>query len=88
MRGLSIPSGLSRALTFVARPGHERYIGALDVQQVAALIRTGEGSLGNTRSYFDLTVQTLAGLRIRDRGIDRLHRAVLEADGALRRADS
>lgn len=70
-----------RALTFVVRPDHERYIGALPLQEIAGLIRTGEGSLGNTRSYFDLTVQTLARLRIRDRGIERLRREVLAADG-------
>jgi len=71
-----------RALSFIARIDHDRYIGALPVQDVARLIRTGEGALGNTRSYFDLTVQTLAKLRIRDRGIERLRRAVLAADGA------
>jgi cation transport protein ChaC len=71
-----------RALTFVARPDHERYIGALPVQDVAGLIRTGEGILGSTRSYFELTLQTLARLRVRDRGIERLRRAVLAADRA------
>lgn len=70
-----------RALSFIARIDHDRYIGALPVQDVARLIRTGEGTLGNTRGYFDLTVQTLARLRIRDRGIERLRRAVLAADG-------
>ena len=69
-----------RALSFVARIDQDRYIGALPVHDVARLIRTGEGALGNTRSYFDLTVQTLAKLRIRDRGIERLRRAVLAAD--------
>jgi len=69
-----------RALSFVARAGHDRYIGGLSMQEVATLIRTGQGQLGCTRSYFELTVQTLARLRIRDRGIERLRRAVLEAD--------
>lgn len=68
-----------RALSFVARPEHERYIGGLGLPEVARLIRTGAGSLGNTRSYFDLTVQTLARMRIRDRGIERLRREVLAA---------
>jgi cation transport protein ChaC len=74
--------GKLRALTFVARPDHERYIGALPVQDVAGLIRTGEGILGSTRSYFELTLQTLARLRVRDRGIERLRRAVQAADRA------
>lgn len=71
-----------RALTFVAKPEHERYIGDMPARDVAGLIRTGEGSLGNTRNYFDLTVQTLTRLRIRDRGIERLRREVLAADAA------
>lgn len=71
-----------RALTFIARPDHERYIGRLSTEEIAGLIRTGEGALGNTRSYFDLTVQTLKKLRIQDRGIERLRRAVLAADKA------
>ena len=74
--------GKLRALTFVARPDHERYIGALPVQDVAGLIRTGEGILGSTRSYFERTLQTLARLRVRDRGIERLRRAVQAADRA------
>ena len=69
-----------RALSFAARIDHDRYIGAWPIEEIARLIRTGEGFVGNTRSYFDLTVQTLRGLRIRDRGIDRLRRAVLAAD--------
>jgi len=69
-----------RALTFVARIDHERYIGGLAESEVAALIRSGEGVLGNTRSYFELTLQTLARLRIRDRGLERLRRAVQAGD--------
>ena len=70
-----------RALTFVANRHHERYIAALPVDEIARLIRTGQGSFGNARSYFDTTVQTLDQLGIRDRGMARLQRAVLAADG-------
>jgi glutathione-specific gamma-glutamylcyclotransferase len=69
-----------RALSFVARVDHERYIGGWPDEAIAALIRSGEGVLGNTRSYFELTLQTLARLRIRDRGLERLRRAVQAAD--------
>jgi cation transport protein ChaC len=69
-----------RALTFVVRRRHERYIGALPDEEIARLIRTGQGSLGNARGYFEATVQTLARLGIRDRGIERLHRLIRRAD--------
>jgi cation transport protein ChaC len=69
-----------RALTFVAIRRHERYIGTLPVDAVARLVRTGQGRLGNCRSYFDATVQTLQRLGIRDAGIERLRRAVSSAD--------
>lgn len=71
-----------RALTFVAKADHERYIGNLPAQEIAALIRTGEGMLGSTRSYFDQTMLTLARLRIRDRGLERLRRAVQALDAS------
>lgn len=70
-----------RALTFVANRAHERYIAHQPVEEIARLIRTGQGALGNARSYFDATVQTLERLGIQDRGMARLRRAVLAADG-------
>jgi cation transport protein ChaC len=69
-----------RALSFVAIRGHERYIGDLPLDAVARLVRTGQGRFGNCRSYFDLTVQTLQRLGIRDVGIERLRHAVSSAD--------
>jgi cation transport protein ChaC len=69
-----------RALTFVAIRRHERYIGTLPVDAVARLVHTGQGRLGNCRSYFDATVQTLQRLGIRDAGIERLRRTVSSAD--------
>jgi len=71
-----------RALSFVVRRSHERYIGALPAEEIARLIRTGQGSLGNARGYFESTVQTLARLGVRDRGIERLKRLILESDRA------
>jgi cation transport protein ChaC len=69
-----------RALTFVAIRRHERYIGGLPVDAVAQLVCTGQGRLGNCRSYFDATLQTLQRLGIRDAGIERLRCAVSRAD--------
>jgi cation transport protein ChaC len=69
-----------RALTFVASRRHERYIGGQPIEYVARLIRTGQGSLGTSRAYFESTLQALERLCIRDAGMERLRRAILLAD--------
>jgi cation transport protein ChaC len=69
-----------RALTFVAIRRHERYIGGHPIAALAHLVRTGQGRFGSCRAYFDSTVQTLQRLGIRDAGIERLRRAVWDAD--------
>jgi cation transport protein ChaC len=69
-----------RAIAFVANRQHERYIGGQPVAHIAHLIRTGRGSLGTSRAYFDRTVRALEQLGVRDRGIERLRRAILLAD--------
>jgi cation transport protein ChaC len=69
-----------RAITFVANRHHERYIGALPIECVVRLIRTGRGTLGSSRAYFESALRTLERLGIRDRGMERLHRAIVLAD--------
>src|SRR5262249_20868666 len=69
-----------RALTFVARRQHERYIGGEASERVARFIRTGKGWLGTSRAYFDCTVAALEKLGIRDAGIERMQRAVMLDD--------
>jgi cation transport protein ChaC len=71
-----------RALTFVVNRGHERYIGSYPIHQVAHLIRTGRGPLGTSRAYFDETTSTLERLGLLDAGIERLRRAISDADAA------
>jgi glutathione-specific gamma-glutamylcyclotransferase len=71
-----------RALTFVANREHGRYLCERAPDYVAHLIRTGSGSLGTSRAYFDATVHALARLGVRDAGIERLRRTILEADAA------
>ncbi len=71
-----------RALAFVAIRTHERYIGGESIECVARLIRTGKGFLGSSRDYFESTVQSLEGLAISDSGIERLRRAIRQADRA------
>jgi cation transport protein ChaC len=69
-----------RALTFVVNRGSGRYIGSHRPEQVAELLRQGRGSLGSSREYFEATARTLQALGIRDRGIERLQRALHAAD--------
>ncbi|WP_246327218.1 gamma-glutamylcyclotransferase [Burkholderia guangdongensis] len=71
-----------RALTFVVNRTHDRYLGGASLDHVAHLIRTGSGPLGTSRAYFDATVQTLERLGLRDAGIERLRRAIRDADAA------
>jgi glutathione-specific gamma-glutamylcyclotransferase len=71
-----------QALTFVANRRQGRYLREASPGYVAHLIRTGCGPLGTSRAYFDETVQALARLGVRDAGIERLRRSVLEADQA------
>lgn len=70
------------ALAFVANRRCERYMGRLPLDELAHLVRTGEGARGSTRAYFDDTCASLARLGIRDAGIERLREAVLRADRA------
>ncbi len=71
-----------RALAFVAIRTHERYIGGAPIERVAELIRTGSGFLGSSRDYFECTIRSLEGLGISDAGIERLRRAIRQADRA------
>ncbi|HEY9024193.1 MAG TPA: gamma-glutamylcyclotransferase [Burkholderiaceae bacterium] len=68
-----------RALTFVVDRRLDRYIAERAPEHVLQLISTGRGALGTARDYFDATRRTLRQLGIRDVGIERLHRALLES---------
>ena len=65
------------AITFVANREHPRYIGALPLEQVAHLVRTGRGALGTSREYFEALLQSLERLAIEDAGMERLSRVLL-----------
>lgn len=70
-----------RALAFVVNRRHQRYVGGLPVEQIAHFLRTGKGALGTSRAYFESLLATLESLAIRDAGMERLRRALLQADG-------
>jgi len=65
-----------RALTFVALRGHERYARNLSDEQVAHMIRTGQGTLGTCQDYFEATLAALASMGVRDAGMERIRSAL------------
>lgn len=78
------PDGPFRALTFAIIRNNERYARRLPLAETAQMIRSGKGSLGTCRSYFDSTLQTqkLREIGVIDSKMDRLRRAILEEDAA------
>ena len=75
-----VNGGRLRALTFIANRNHDRYIGALPLDQIVRLVRTGRGALGTSRAYFESTLKTLEGLAIKDAGMERLRLALSLAE--------
>jgi cation transport protein ChaC len=65
-----------RAVTFVINRRHPRYSPELSVEQTAALIATASGDLGTCREYLDNTISHLAGLGLRDAGLERIAKAL------------
>lgn len=72
--------GRVRALAFVVNPRNERYAPGLSPQEAAHLIRTGTGSLGSSRDYFDATLRRLRELGALDTKMARLERVVREVE--------
>jgi cation transport protein ChaC len=79
---VATPQGTVRALTFTANPRHPTFAGALSPDAVAAAIAGASGPLGSNREYLSRTLDTLRRLGIPDRGLERLERALTEADAA------
>ncbi|HYE52543.1 MAG TPA: gamma-glutamylcyclotransferase [Azospirillaceae bacterium] len=70
------PGGSARAVAFVVVRGHEQYCGRLPQEELARLIRQGEGESGRNVDYLVNTVEHLVELGIRDRALESLVRAV------------
>jgi glutathione-specific gamma-glutamylcyclotransferase len=61
-----------RAVAFVINKHHPRYLKELSVEQTAALIATGCGTLGTCREYLENTVVHLRELGLADAGLARI----------------
>ncbi len=73
---LKTPEGERRAITFVCNRQHPRYLPEICDVETAKLIATGCGDLGTCREYLENTVQHLASLGMRDRGLMRIVQAL------------
>jgi len=73
---LQTEEGEKRALTFVCNRKHPRYVPEICVAETARMIATGCGDFGSCREYLENTVQHLAELGMRDRGLQRIVEAL------------
>jgi cation transport protein ChaC len=72
-------AGRVPAIAFVAAQRSTRYVRGLSLRDTAALIRTGKGSLGTCRAYFDATLEKLRQLGIEDRLMEGIQAALTAA---------
>ncbi len=70
------PHGVLPAVTFVVNRQFARYAGTLSDAQVAAYIASARGPLGSCAEYLRRTTEKLAELGFKDRGLERVRRAV------------
>jgi len=73
---LRTPQGEVTALVFAANPAHADHVGALPLQQAAAIIARAAGMMGRNRDYLEQLVAQLAHLGIADDYLDALLRQV------------
>ncbi|MEJ8309337.1 gamma-glutamylcyclotransferase [Agrobacterium larrymoorei] len=71
------------ALTYVADPCHPQYVGGLEVDDAASIIRTAEGSSGPNADYVFNTVEHLKAIGIRDALLEKIA-AHVEDDAAAK----
>ncbi|MBT5267800.1 MAG: gamma-glutamylcyclotransferase [Rhodospirillaceae bacterium] len=71
-------TGPVRAISFVMRRDHRRYIGPMGDDEAAASIAKASGFLGPCREYLFNTVDHLEELGIPDKGLTRLRNLVLK----------
>lgn len=74
-----------RALAFIANPAHAHYAGDLSHERAAEVIARCSGIRGPNLEYLRNTVEHLAALGVRDRGLARLHQRVMQLKAVRRR---
>ena len=81
---IEIGSRTARALTFIANTAYTHYAGDLSHEHTAGVIARGSGSRGHNLDYLRNTLEHLAALGVRDRGLGRLHQRVLQLQAVHR----
>ena len=76
------PHGVVPAVTFVVDRSYVRYAGHLSDDEVAARIATARGPLGSCADYLRRTTEKLAEMGFKDRGLERVRRAVARVQPA------
>lgn len=77
IRRVSLSGGRSvEALVFLADPTHVQYAGQLDLDAQLRFIRQGHGQMGPNTDYVINTAKQLEEMGIRDRGLERVSRAL------------
>ncbi|HET8997498.1 MAG TPA: gamma-glutamylcyclotransferase [Acetobacteraceae bacterium] len=74
-------TGPVRAATFVVNRAHPRYAGRLEEPAVAERLASAAGELGSCAAYLRATLGALGELGLRDRGLERLQRLVVQQAG-------
>ena len=78
--GGTSPATPVTALCFVVDRTHTQYCGKLKIEDKARLVRQGQGQSGHARDYLNNLIESLATLRIKDEGLERL-RAHVQDEG-------
>ena len=66
MLQVDTPQGHVCALVLTANPAHGDYVGALTLQQTAAMINKAHGVIGSNRHYVEQLAGQLEALEIED----------------------
>ncbi len=75
---LSTPEGPAQAMTFVANRAKDTYTRDLTHQRAVECIAAATGPLGTCAEYLFETVEHLKELGVKDRGLERMRRSLIE----------
>jgi cation transport protein ChaC len=75
---LSTPEGPAQAMTFVANRAKDTYAHNLAHQRAVECVAAASGPLGTCAEYLFETVEHLKELGVKDRGLERMRRSLIE----------
>ncbi len=72
--------GPVHGMTFVINRSHSRYIGGLNMDEIADRLRNGNGTLGSCREYLENTVEHLNQIDVSDSYLQQLCRLIRQKE--------